>query len=549
MPKHVIRGSAGAGKTYKIISIVESLLSSGYRPNDICLCTYTRSAANEAIDRMTKKFGLDKKQLMYFNTIHGLCYRHFCINKKVVREQDKQKFFELNNIDYEYIKNDGDTLTGEFNNKTNGNMILSFYDSLRINLCKDITDFKSEAELKNAFIKLENNNIDFSSIFANSFNAFKILNEYKKFLEERDLVDFVEMLLLAYKNKFIIPTKILIIDESQDLNRLQFFIYQLWAQNKEEIYLAGDPNQVIYSFSSASADFLLNEIKSLDPTKGDSEIVLPHTFRMMSKINDHCHLFIEKNIRKEKHKTNKMEPDKIGGIIENVELDGDIQNILKYIRSDKNTFVLFRTNYYKHEFINKVLIPNGVIYWEIRGQSIWSNLAINLFNAIVNLIEDKSLDVAQAHALFESVPFKLGLLKRGAKSQFKNKDKKEEYRIKDLLDSGFNDNIKQFLSYDKLIDILDISDSLRDAFRAAKKEIIQTPIKLKISTIHGSKGHESQDCLVCFDCSKKVATEARKNIDNFESEIRVFYVGQSRARERLVILRGGFKNGDSNIIP
>jgi superfamily I DNA/RNA helicase len=142
----------------------------------------------------------------------------------------------------------------------------------------------------------------------------------------------------------------------------------------------------------------------------------------------------------------------------------------------------------------------------------------------------------------------LGLLKRGAKTQFKNRDKKEEYTLQDLLDAGFNDNIKNFLSYEKLYDILDISDSLKDAFKAAAKQQIQTPIKLKISTIHGSKGREAQHVLCCFDCSKKVATEARKDIDSFENEVRVFYVGQSRAIERLVILRNGFKRSDPYLI-
>jgi len=128
-------------------------------------------------------------------------------------------------------------------------------------------------------------------------------------------------------------------------------------------------------------------------------------------------------------------------------------------------------------------------------------------------------------------------------------DKKEEYDLSDLLAVGFNVQLFNFLSYDKIYDILDLSDSLRTAFKEAKKEYVQTPIHLRIGTIHSSKGKESDDVIIFKDVSKKIVKEASKNQDNFESEIRVFYVGQSRARERLVILRGGFKKSDRSIIP
>ena len=87
------------------------------------------------------------------------------------------------------------------------------------------------------------------------------------------------------------------------------------------------------------------------------------------------------------------------------------------------------------------------------------------------------------------------------------------------------------------------------AFESIEKKVILSVINLECGTIHSSKGLGRTDVIVFADVSKKIVNEMIKSQDNFESEIRVFYVGQSRARERLVILRGGFKHSDRYIIP
>jgi len=549
MSKHIILGAAGAGKTFFLVKKVEELLNKGISSNRICFCTYTKAAAQEAIERVISKFNLDKKDLPLFGTIHSLCYKNFCSGSKVITEKQKKEFFELNKLDYDIIKGENDILTGEFNTKTSGNLLLTFYDILRINLCKNIDDFKNENDLKKAYANLKNIDLDFNSIFVSTFKPFEILQEYEKFKDDRGLVDFIDMLLLAYKNKFVINAKVLIVDEFQDLSPLQYNLYKLWCKNKDEVYISGDDSQCIYSFIGANAEFLLNETKHLDKANGDEEIILPKTYRMHSKINSHCTDYIEKNIRKDKHVKKEMLSHYIGGEIIEEYIGGNLSDTLKYIRSNKFTFVLFRTNYYKKVFINDVLIPNGIVYNEIRSQSLWNAHSVMLFNAIINLIEKKSLDALKMTALMDAIQFKLSFLKRGAKTKFKNKLKDEEYSRKDLLSLGFNESIFDFLSYDKIYSIFDIPSSLKDAFEAAPKKIITFPIRLKIGTIHSAKGKEADDVIIFKDVSRRIVNELRKSIDNFESEIRVFYVGQSRARERLVILRGGFQNSDKFIIP
>ena len=487
----------------------------------------------------------------FVSTIHAICYKKYCLDKKVISQKQLKEFFDLNHIDYEVIKTIGeDTSTGEFNSKIAGNILLSFYNVIRTNLCKSIDQFKNEKEIKKSFLELKEHTMDFSSVFVGSFNPYKILIEYESFKRDRNLCDYDDMLMYAYKDNYTIPeASILFADEYQDINPLEKRILDLFSKDKEEVYIYADMNQTIYSFNGASADFLLDEIKKLDTNKGDELIFLPKTYRMASVINKFCYEYIQKHIRKEKQMNHMAKAHKEGGEVIKEDIGGDLIRTLEFIRPGVPTFVLLRTNYYKHLLIDEILIPNGILYKEIRGHSLWNQTAIDLFNAVVNLINYKPLNVAQASMLFESIPFKLGLLKRGAKTQFKNKDKLELYTLDDLLANGFNENIKKFLTYDQMFDILDISEKTKLAFESRPREIISGMITLEIGTLHSAKGLGRNDVIVFATVPQRIVKDMARSQNAFESEIRVFYVGYSRARERLVILRGGFKRGDSSIIP
>ena len=549
MPTHIVLGSAGSGKTFSLISKIEHEVNMGTPLDRICFCTFSKAAAEEARDRLMLKFNCVKEDLHLCGTIHSICYRKYCADKKVIKEKQKKIFFKTQHLDYEIIRTDEDLVTNESNKSIPGNLILNFYDKFRMGACKNMSKIKSEKELVDVYTKLNITSIEYHDLFSNTFNIYNILVEYEKYLKENDLIDFAGMLLLAYDNNFTVDADVLVIDEFQDLSPIQFFIYRLWAKNKKEVYISGDPNQTIYIFNLANADFLLDEIKNLDYKNGDKKIILPKTYRMASKINTHCSDYINKHMRKDKRVHTNIIPNKIGGEIVEEEIEGDLNRIGEFINPEKTTFILTRTNYYKKKIIEDFLIPNGIPYGEIRGKSIWSEKAIDIFNMTLRLVEKKPLNEDEAGLLFESVPFKLGLMKRGSKVGFKKAKKKREYEFVDLIAGGFNSNLFKYLNYEKIYDILDISEPVKMAFKSAKKEEVDRDIKLKISTIHGSKGQEADTVIIFKDISKRIAEEASKSIDDFESEIRVFYVGQSRASEKLVILRGGFSHSDRYMIP
>jgi len=310
----------------------------------ICFCTFSKAAAEEARERLMLKFNCVKEDLHLCGTIHSICYKKYCADKKVIREKQKSLFFKIHHLDYEIIRTDEDLITNESNKSVPGNLILNFYDKFRMGSCKDITQIKSEKELVDTYIKLNITSIEYHDLFSNTFNIYKILVEYEKYLKENDLIDFAGMLLTAYKNGFTVDADVLVLDEFQDLSPIQFFLYRLWAKDKKEVYISGDPNQTIYIFNLANADFLLNEIKGLDLINGDEEIILPKTYRMASKINTHCSEYINKHMRKDKHVHTHIEPVKQGGEIIEEDIEGDLNRIGEFIDPAKSTFNLARTN-------------------------------------------------------------------------------------------------------------------------------------------------------------------------------------------------------------
>ena len=70
----IVLGPPGTGKTTKLLSLVESYLQSGVPPDRIGYFAFTRRAATEAIERASQKFGLTRKELPYFRTLHSLAF-------------------------------------------------------------------------------------------------------------------------------------------------------------------------------------------------------------------------------------------------------------------------------------------------------------------------------------------------------------------------------------------------------------------------------------------------------------------------------------------
>lgn len=92
-------------------------------------------------------------------------------------------------------------------------------------------------------------------------NTMRLANAYQHYKEENDLLDYDDLLVLAYKHLVEVPAssrrfKWIEIDEVQDLNALQFALVDLFATNDATIVYLGDEQQAIFSFIGAKLETL-----------------------------------------------------------------------------------------------------------------------------------------------------------------------------------------------------------------------------------------------------------------------------------------------------
>ncbi len=95
----------------------------------------------------------------------------------------------------------------------------------------------------------------------------RVFRGYEELKSERGLIDFEDVLLLmvgilaehpevarAIRGQY----RHFVVDEYQDVSRLQQRLLDLWLGERADLCVVGDPAQTIYSFTGASPQFLLN---------------------------------------------------------------------------------------------------------------------------------------------------------------------------------------------------------------------------------------------------------------------------------------------------
>ena len=79
-----------------------------------------------------------------------------------------------------------------------------------------------------------------------------IYKQYEHFKKQNNLIDFEDMLHKALHPDIIFDYyKLLIVDECQDLSKLEWKVIAKLSKNSEDLYLAGDDDQAIFGWKGS----------------------------------------------------------------------------------------------------------------------------------------------------------------------------------------------------------------------------------------------------------------------------------------------------------
>lgn len=228
-----IYGPPGTGKTTRLLELVEYYLSRGVPSHEIAYLAFTVKAAREAVERACAKFGLSEERFPGFRTIHSLAFRHLGLSSgQVLKRKHYSAICQRLGFPYSgYV----DLEEGQTSTALLGDRLLFMEGLARAKLLAPEEQFEQSSEE----CSLE----EFQLLI-------KALNQFKA---SHFLIDFNEML-----EKFLETTvpafRVLIIDEAQDLSKLQWAVVERLMQRSENTHVAGDDDQAIFRWAGAAPE-------------------------------------------------------------------------------------------------------------------------------------------------------------------------------------------------------------------------------------------------------------------------------------------------------
>ena len=81
----------------------------------------------------------------------------------------------------------------------------------------------------------------------------------RHYKRSRDLLDFTDLLEMIVQEPDRLPAlEVLIIDEAQDLSRLQWQLVEILASKAQRVFLAGDDDQAVFTWAGADVKSFLS---------------------------------------------------------------------------------------------------------------------------------------------------------------------------------------------------------------------------------------------------------------------------------------------------
>ena len=483
--KTIVLGPPGTGKTHTLLNKVDDYLKET-DPDKVGYFAFTKKAANEAKERAIDKFNFTEDDLPYFRTLHSLAFRRLGINKdNVMQRRHYEDLGKKINIQIDY--NDWDEEeTGLFTTKS---------DYLRIIHLAKLRNITLDQQFN---LKEHNQKLEYTKLKI-------IANELDRYKKEYGLIDYNDMILDFVKSDKSPKFDVVFIDEAQDLSRMQWDMVDSF--NTTDSFIAGDDDQAIFRWAGADVDSFITQKGKL--------LNLTQSVRIPKKIHEYAMKIIE---RISNRLPKNWQPKAHEGSITKHWNFEDI-NMKK-----GNWLVLSRT---RHQLkpLEDILKEKGLYFENRFGKSFekqiqdaasnWEHLRQG------QIMHGKDI---QKIALYMSE-------NQWDKKKLKALVKDSFYGI-DTLTKGYGLNTKK-----TWYECFDNAGSKRITYirkMRANGESLKEGARIKLSTIHSVKGGEEDNVVILPDFTHSTQLSYERNKDD---ENRLFYVGATRTKEHLHIIR------------
>ena len=562
-------GGPGSGKTTALLDRVDELLErDDVTIRDILVVSYTRAAAAEVRERLAERLDVSPRALKgNVATMHAKAYELLDLSRgDVAGEDDKQEFCEEYGVEFEDEYSGAGRRTAR--STTIGNKIIATSQWLQ-RTRRDVSEWYDVPFQWNVEEVRLPPEIDPNAQEGNKYTPTwpsdddridvpDVIRAWRSYKGEHGLVGFADMLERVKQRSLVPHVDHLVIDEFQDITTLQYGVYEEWKPHMDRVLIAGDDDQVVYAWQGADPNLLLDADR-------DEDVVLPNSYRLPSRVLS----VVNQEIRHIDNRQEKdLKPRKEGGTVEGIDspsmldLARNVRYTIEQGNDDETIMVLFRARYQLFRFIDEFL-PLGMPFSALTDQRMWTDRLTQYVRAVEALDAEEELDGLEARRLAD----------RLQDSAFGTNDRDELFDYIDELEEGSDaddlteltvdpDTILEFAPFapgtDSAGDMLrKVTSFQRNSVEAYFDGDYQEmdPSRVRIGTIHSAKGREADHVFVATDLTEKVVEQMAASVDDTEvpgveeftsktdpvpiltdNERRVFYVGMSRARERLVLL-------------
>lgn len=580
----------GSGKTLIVTERTRYLIEeSGVRPDQILVITFTRYAAREMKERF-ERLTAGKNYPVTFGTFHSIFYGILKCAYGI----------GANNL---MSEKESSVLLQEVLDQTNIESTPEVEDEEE--LVREL--LREVGMVKNGLYHLK----DFHSKYLTQDEFAEVFRSYEHQKKELKKFDFDDMLVQCYalfrKKPEILQGwqkrfQYILIDEFQDINRVQYEVIRMLAAPRYNLFVVGDDDQSIYGFRGAKPELMLymkQEFPSLRTisltvnyrstefiTGAAARVILHNDTRFYKRVQSfrgrgqNVHVqevldeqeeaqYVTEEIQKKLDQG--IKPGEIAVLFRAAVQARMISEILSEHRIpfEMRDYV---TNFYRH-FIVKDMMAYLQLAAGKRDRSLFlticnrplrylarnsmENRQVNFEDLrkfycdkdwMLDIIDQFDVDVRMMKNMAPYAAIQYIRKKIGYDDFLKEYAEKHQISWKQLMDvmAELEERSKNFKSYDEWeIHIAKYTQELEEQQAKARKIKGERENKVQLMTIHSAKGLEFEDVFVIHANEGEIPHQKAEKEDEIEEERRLFYVALTRAKNNLCISYITQKNGNS----